>query len=333
MNETMHIIIPSSDWYMPYTLVLITSILSNKNEDDDIFIHIISEDLSDKYIEYLDYMKSISYFRYEIKKVTRDLIDGIQSSVLERCPNICNYKLFISSLFDFDKAIVLEGDMIVLKSLDDLLKISMENCPMGAVKDPVCNEYQDTLEIPKEYRYCNTGMFLANLDYWRKHNCQNEFIKNAKKYKNKMCFPDQDIFNITFYKKMKYLPLQYNVYASVRRDNFLEEREEAYKDPIIIHWADYRKPWDFPEIRSADLFWKYARISPCYEVILSRMKNNLFDGETKDKFKNFIISYINERKRMSHKLLVKRIQYAFFHRKKDKERIKQLKNLLRGSNV
>ena len=328
MSETIHIIIPSSDWYMPYTLVLITSILSNKNEGDDIFIHIISEDLSDKYLECLECMKSNWAFRYEIKKVNRALISKIQPSVLERCPNICNYKLFISSLFDFDKAIVLEGDMIVLKSLGDLFKTPMEDCPMGAVKDPVCNECQDTLEIPNEYRYCNTGMFLANLDYWRKENCQNEFVKNAEKYKNKMCYPDQDIFNITFYKKMKYLPLQYNVYASVRRDNFLEERKEAYKDPIIIHWADYRKPWDYPEIRSANAFWKYARISPCYEIILSRMKNNIFDEGLKNEIRLFVAKYIRERKKISHKLFLRRIKYAIFHRKKDKARIERLKDQL-----
>lgn len=333
MNETIHIVIPSSDWYMPYTLVLITSIIANKKQDDDIFIHIITEDVSEKYFDYLNEIKNIGKFRYEIKKVNKDLIKDIPASILDRCPTICNYKLFIASLFNFNKVIVLEGDMVVLKSLSDLYKTSMDDCPMGAVKDPVCNECQDTLEIPHQYRYCNTGMFLGNLAYWRKYNSQEEFIRNAKKFKNKMLFPDQDIFNITFYKKMKYLPLQYNVYASIREDNFPEERIESYKDPIIIHWADYRKPWEYPEIRSADVFWKYARLSPSYEILLSRIWKRCLDDTIDSRMKVYLINTLHERKKLLHKLFLRKIRYWLFHRKKDREAIKEIKAKLRGKNV
>lgn len=327
-QEKIHIIIPSSDFYMPYTLVMITSLVVNKRKDDNLFIHIITEDVTESSVNSLKDITSYGDFEFEIVKLDKKLIKDIDSCVQTRIGNICNYKLFISKIFDFNKAIVLEGDMIVLRSLKDLYNFPLDDSPMAAVKDPICNEIQGNFDIPPQYRYCNTGMFLANLEYWRKNNSVNKFLHIARDFKGKLLLPDQDIFNIAFYKEIKYLPLGYNVYASVWRHNFPDEQKEADKKPIIIHWADFRKPWEYLYLKYAFLFWKYAKLSPCYEIILSRMSD-----EQKDYIKDFPNNYINERKRISHKLLIKRIRYAFFHRKKDKQKIKELKKILRRYNV
>ena len=307
---------------------MITSLVVNKRKDDNLFIHIITEDVTESSVNSLKDITSYGDFEFEIVKLDKKLIKDIDSCVQTRIGNICNYKLFISKIFDFNKAIVLEGDMIVLRSLKDLYNFPLDDSPMAAVKDPICNEIQGNFDIPPQYRYCNTGMFLANLEYWRKNNSVNKFIHIARDFKGKLLLPDQDIFNIAFYKEIKYLPFGYNVYASVWRHNFPDEQKEADKKPIIIHWADFRKPWEYLYLKYAFLFWKYAKLSPCYEIILSRMSD-----EQKDYIKDFPNNYINERKRISHKLLIKRIRYAFFHRKKDKQKIKELKNILRGYNV
>ena len=46
---------------------------------------------------------------------------------------------------------------------------------------------------------------------------------------------------------------------------------EARKQPYIIHYAGVEKPWTTPDSDFAEVFWKYARETLFYEVILQRM--------------------------------------------------------------
>ena len=45
--SALHVIIPSSDYYAPYTAVLLTSVILNKKENDRYFFHILTEDMSE----------------------------------------------------------------------------------------------------------------------------------------------------------------------------------------------------------------------------------------------------------------------------------------------
>jgi lipopolysaccharide biosynthesis glycosyltransferase len=47
----------------------------------------------------------------------------------------------------------------------------------------------------------------------------------------------------------------------------MQARENAY----IIHFASDWKPWIEPEKNMANVFWKYARLSPFYEMIFYEM--------------------------------------------------------------
>ena len=39
----------------------------------------------------------------------------------------------------------------------------------------------------------------------------------------------------------------------------------------IIHYPGLEKPWFYPEMQHADIWWEYARRTPFYEEILKRM--------------------------------------------------------------
>ena len=52
---------------------------------------------------------------------------------------------------------------------------------------------------------------------------------------------------------------------------------EARKQPRIVHFAGYQKPWNVPSCDMALSFWNYARKTPYYEAII--MKNNGFDEQ------------------------------------------------------
>lgn len=317
--SALHVIIPSSDYYAPYTAVLLTSVILNKKENDRYFFHILTEDMSEYSMNALRSIVRYGDFEIEFKFLKKELIKDIVACIQSRIGDICNYKLFISSLFPFDRVVVLEGDMIVLESLRPLFDIDMENCPMAAVKDPICNEIQHLFNIPKKYRYCNTGMFVANLDFWRQNNSEREFLKCARKYRSVLELPDQDIFNRVFFRKMKYLPLRYNVYVAVSKHNFPEEMKESEKNPAIIHWADYQKPWCFLTVKYAYLFWEYARKSPMYEIIMQRMLLQSIPPAP---------AILPDMKKLKRKLKSLKLKYFFIRKKKYEKKIDVLKKQL-----
>ena len=277
MNQEnyMHIIIPSSSHYVPYLEVLIVSALCNKNNDDKLFFHILSEDIKEYQKKELKNLKHFGEYDIEFLKMDSEDIKDIPVCKAFFINNLANYKLKVASIFkNLDKALIMEVDMIVQSSLKDLYNFNMGGASFVAVKDPWCEELQPLFDIPKEYRYCNTGMFLANLKLWREKNIEKIFFENIKKYGKKLIFPDQDIFNITFYKETKYLPQKWNVYSSVPYTH-KNEQEEAFLDAErgqgIIHYASDKKPWFYPESKFADIWWSYARKTPFYELILKRM--------------------------------------------------------------
>ena len=88
---------------------------------------------------------------------------------------------------------------------------------------------------------------------------------------------DQDVFNILFQGNVYFLPNEWNVCSIVdyRKDSINMaplSLQNAYNDarehPKIIHYPGSIKPWSNPTM--APYFWKYARRSPCYEILLHR---------------------------------------------------------------
>ena len=52
-------------------------------------------------------------------------------------------------------------------------------------------------------------------------------------------------------------------------------RDSAYtasrKDPKIIHYAGFEKPWVKPDCDFAPVYWSYARQTPFYEQLIGKI--------------------------------------------------------------
>lgn len=275
LNNLIHIIIVSSEYYAPYLAVLLKSLIDNKYTDDNLDIHIVSEDINS--VTQSCIIKMFPDTNIQFKLVNSYEINQFGNCTLQHMKsNICNYKLKFAEFFDFDKAICLECDMVVLGSLKDLYAINIDGYPIAAVKDPCCNLLLKHFDIdPLSYHYFNTGLFVANFKYWRTHNVLETFVAINKKYKKDATFTnllDQNIFNIAFYDKVKYLPNNAQFFSNIKYDD-AKRQEEAVINPTIIHYAAPEKPWN-TSVNLSNLFWIYARLTPFYEEILQRMFAN-----------------------------------------------------------
>lgn len=125
-------------------------------------------------------------------------------------------------------------------------------------------------------------MLLFNLPEMRKKADMLYLLKVA--VERNWNYMDQDILNHVYQKKIKYLNQSWNCVMDWREPNasrmailkdapfaLYNEYLEARKNPKIVHYAGYQKPWNVPACDFAEYFWKYARQTVFYEEILTRL--------------------------------------------------------------
>ena len=76
---------------------------------------------------------------------------------------------------------------------------------------------------------------------------------------------------------------------------------------MIIHYANETKPWYNPEDIFADIWWKYARLTPFYESLLLKLieKNNVEHNNLPKKtitIKSILQSIFSVKNEFNHKV-------------------------------
>jgi lipopolysaccharide biosynthesis glycosyltransferase len=136
------------------------------------------------------------------------------------------------------------------------------------------------------YGYINAGVILMNAEKYRcKYTAEDIFeILKTEPFK----IVEQDTFNIIVENDIYYLDEKWNCYAlggSYPRDvmfapeTMYREYKRARKNPAIIHYAGYEKPWNYPYTDLANHYWEVVRTAdaPLYEMTIFRMITALTD--------------------------------------------------------
>ena len=212
------------------------------------------------------------------------------------------FRLFIPEIMEgYDKVLYLDGDMIVKRDVaklydEDVTGYLLAGCrdidmagvySSNSVKtentiDPERKDYIDTsLGLEDPYSYFQAGVLLLNLQEMRKEFTTKEIMKLAGS--RKWTYLDQDILNyVARNGKAKLLDSRWNVlydWEFVRIKNVIskaprnlyEEYMTSRKDPYIIHYGGTIKPWQRADCDYANEYWKVARKSEYYELIIGRM--------------------------------------------------------------
>ena len=179
-------------------------------------------------------------------------------------------------LKEYKKAIYLDVDIIVLKDLSEFFNIDIDDYYIAGVKAAayIMNEklrqYSASIGIEDISAYINAGVTLWNLEKIRKDNLCDKLIELAARNFRSM---DQDVINLAFNGKIKILPFRYNLMTKYY-DRILNQRElldkiygkkeidEAIDSPVIIHYADYVKPWSTEEVWLKDKWQEIEEESP-----------------------------------------------------------------------
>ena len=289
----MNIFFTINNSYAKYLAVTIASILYNLDQNEIVNFFILDGGISEYNKIKINNLKKIKNFNIEYIVVDKSKFEKIVSSSQAHISNETNYRFIISSLKpDLDKCLFLDADLIIDKDITELYNTDIDDYYMAAVADQAAldNTFSCTykLNLPENYRYVNTGVILVNLKKWREDNIETKLFENVFKYSNVLMFPDQDTLNITLNSKVKYLS---HVYNAMPVQNYIvkEEKEEAFNNPVIIHWAGFMKPWRFIEANYSNYFWKYAKMTDFYEDIIYENIEDIMYKKTTEEFNKILM--------------------------------------------
>ncbi|PXV60048.1 lipopolysaccharide biosynthesis glycosyltransferase [Dysgonomonas alginatilytica] len=263
---------PDNNYIMPCGITII-SLLENK-KDTEIRIHIIGSDLGEDNKSTLKgiaekYETEILF--YDIENKYLDKFDIIQDE-LEYITASTYSRLFLHNILSdqIEKVIYLDCDLMVLGTLSEMWNIDIEGYSVGGVVDfpAFMPRTYEELKYSDQYSYINAGVLLINLKYWRDNNILNRCFEYAQTNHENLRFKDQDIINGVLHDSALLLPLRYNAHLhvfvkSTDFGKYEEQRADALKYPVIIHFTSSMKPWLRESIHPmTKKYRKYKAISP-----------------------------------------------------------------------
>lgn len=245
----MNILITINKNYLCHAFVMLNSLRSN-NLNENIKVYIISNDVKES--DVADFFKWLR-MDYSIILFNENLIKDAPTTT--RYPSIIYYRLFASILLPQNekRALYLDPDVIVLKSLKELYNLDFEgNCYIGAsnIKKMLTKFNQIKNKAQKGSPYINTGVLLINLELLRTINLEVEIHNYLKKNKKILILPDQDILQGLFGNKVKVVNnLIYNLSErAIRKCKFINgvkiNNGWIEENTVLIHYIGKNKPWN-----------------------------------------------------------------------------------------
>ena len=276
-KEIVPIFLAVDDRYVPFLAVTLQSLIDNSTEENYYVIKIlytsISEESKEKIKKYQKENVNIEFvdLNYYIEKIKDKLYTRDYFSITTY------FRLFISNLYpQYNKAIYLDCDIVVLSDIADLYKIDIRDNLLGAVPEGViqCMEvYQEYVEkvvgVASYKNYFNAGMLVMNLDELRKFKFQDKFLYLLENIKFSV-IQDEDYLNRICKGRVKLLSTEWNVMPVVKDSDIKEE------DIKLIHYNYQYKPWHYDDILYGEYFWKYAQKTEYYDYLL-KLKTEFTD--------------------------------------------------------
>ena len=266
-KKEIPIFFSTDDAYMPFLDVAIRSLVEHTSADHFYRIIVLNTGVNgfdaervcqsrreNVKIDFVDISAPIEHIRSHFKSVYHFSV-------------ITYYRMFIASLFpEYTKAVYLDCDLVVLKDIAALYETDLgENILGGTIEEFVYSTEEfrryaaEAVGVPPE-RYINAGVLLMNLDRYRSAGIEERFSDLIKTYNFDTIDPDQAYLNFLCAGRIEMLPNVWNK----------EPIGEVKLDEVaIMHYALYKKPWQYNDVIGAAPFWQYAKQSPFYDRILA----------------------------------------------------------------
>ncbi len=298
-NATVSVVFAANDYYVPYLSTLFASILEHCSSTRAYEFIILSKDITDSHRASLEAQLAEKGVQLRMIDVTNAMRPYEEMLVVHSHFKLETYfRLLLPQLLpNHHKVLYLDSDMVCLHDIAQLYDTDVEDYLVAACKDPDTTGIYSGIErdvaqpnkrayvdnvlgIKNPYDYFQAGTVLFNLDAWRDSIDTVEMFRFAQTTRLQLL--DQDVLNVFCQGRVKFVDIAWNVMYDLGgwriRDIISHTTPELYdaymaarKNPYIVHYAGPIKPWSDPEADFAAHFWRYARITPFYEMIIRRL--------------------------------------------------------------
>lgn len=276
MNREIPIFFTTDDEYIPFLDVAIRSLIENASKAFEYRIIVLNTGLCEENVRIVK-QNEIKGFKIDFINISNE-VEGIRSRLKDvyHFSIVTYYRLFIASLFpQYDKVIYLDCDLVLLGDISELYNTELgENILGAAPEEFVQNTEEFRLYAERALGvdpdgYVNAGVLLMNLGEFRKNKIEEKFIKLITEYDFDLLDPDQAYLNYLCLGKIHVLPNGWN-------KEQMPVACEGKKN--IVHYALYKKPWQFDDVEDGECFWHYAKHSPFYARICE-LRNSFGEAE------------------------------------------------------
>ena len=258
----------TDDHYVPFLDVALASMIENASKEYKYKIIVLNTGLETENIAKIK-QREREGFTIDFVDISEDL-----KNIKSRFKNVYHfsivtyYRLFIASLFpQYDKVLYLDCDIVVLGDISELYNTDLGgNIIAAAPEQFVQNTHEFRMYAEKALGvdpdgYVNAGVLVISLDEFRKNMIEKMFIDLITAYDFDLLDPDQAYLNYLCRDKIRVLPNGWN------------------KEPMplpcegkknIVHYALYKKPWQYDDVQDGEYFWNYAKISPFFDDIIQQ---------------------------------------------------------------
>ncbi len=270
IKSEIPIFFSTDDNYIPCLSVAIHSLEANASDENNyriIILHTGMSLLGKMELKRLE-TDNVRISFQNISHITNKMSKDLKLRLRDYYSETIYYRMFIPSMFpEYEKAIYLDGDIVLQDDIANLFNIDLKDNLLGAAIDYVVNttpefvEYSDSaLGIPAKH-YFNSGVLVMNLREMRKARIEEKFITMLLNYNLDTIAPDQDYLNVLCKDRVTYFSDTWNKMPDFGKMYDISELH-------LIHYNMYRKPWHYKDMPYEEAFWKYAKETSYYEKLL-----------------------------------------------------------------
>ena len=265
MQKEIPICFSTDNNYIPYLDVAVASLIDNASKDRNYRIIVLNTGLSAENVAKVK-LREQDGFKIDFIDISSH-VETIKSHFknVYHFSVVTYYRLFIASLFsEYDKIVYLDCDLVVLGDISKLYDIPLGDNILGAAPEqyvqstPEFRRYAEVALGVDPDDYVNAGVLVINLKEFRKSEIEEKFVSLITRYDFDLLDPDQAYLNYLCQGKIHTLPNGWN------------------KEPMplpcegeksIVHFALYKKPWQYDDVIDGEYFRYYAESSPFYPRI------------------------------------------------------------------